>query len=231
MVTACMIVIFTEVFSLSKSIAQMPYDSEKDKKIIVIDPGHGGHDKGTVGNSGLMEKDITLTISKLISNEMKDRFTVILTRTDDYSIDLSERTAFANHHKANLFVSIHTNGSYILKKNGITISYFEKQTKNENLEKLTIGKQNINSPTQWEDIQDNQTSKSREFAQAMTKYLPGTISILKAPVYVLSGAGMPSILIEIGYLTNPSDENKLNNIKYLNTISQNICSGIENFLK
>ncbi len=93
------------------------------RNIIIIDPGHGGHDNGIKGTHGFYEKSIALTISRLISKELKNDFSVILTRTDDYFLDLSQRVAKANNNSGDLFISIHTGGSFNKKSKGINIFY------------------------------------------------------------------------------------------------------------
>ena len=95
-------------------------------KTIILDPGHGGHDCGVKGTGGMLEKDITLSLCRYLVKELTDTYghTVILTRSNDINPDIFQRTATANHHHGDLFISIHASGSFYHQANGIDISPF-----------------------------------------------------------------------------------------------------------
>jgi len=96
------------------------------KITIVIDPGHGGYDIGARGPDGTFEKNVTMEFARVLALELEKTYKVILTRTDDYWVDIPERTAMANHVNADMFVSIHTGGSFLHQASGISLYYYEK---------------------------------------------------------------------------------------------------------
>ena len=199
-------------------------------RTVVIDPGHGGSDTGVKGPGGTAEKDVTLRLARLIENRLKDRYRVVLTRTDDYVMGRTDRTGHANNVKADLFVSIHAAGSYSPATRGLLIYYYTKPE--------------VKAPEQvpdtdaaaipWRQIQNPHILAGSILAQRVwnrTRLLtdphPGTVQ--SAPVAVLAGADMPAILIETGYLTNPKQEKNLNDNKYLFRLATTISQGIDDF--
>ena len=98
------------------------------KKTIAIDPGHGGYDKGARGPDGTFEKTVTMELARVLALELEKTYNVILTRTDDYWIDILKRTAMANHLNADMFISIHTGGSFLHQASGISLYYYEKSS-------------------------------------------------------------------------------------------------------
>jgi len=207
---------------------------------IVIDPGHGGGDYGNSGPARLVEKDITLAVAKLIVKERKGTYRVVLTRTGDYGLSLFERTAAANHQRADLFISLHAGGSTSKQKAGCTIYYFKPASPGEALSSshLPDPESLQDTPTLWSNCQAVHISKSRAAAEAIasrfSKPFISTGSPLKTtiqgyPLIVLSGADMPALLMEIGYLTNPGEEKNLSTNEYLSEIANRICQGIDEF--
>jgi len=205
---------------------------DREKRIIVVDPGHGGHDKGSRGSSGINESTVTLNLARMIQAELENRYKVILTRTDDYWIDVTGRTNMANHLKADLFISLHVGGSFLHQVGGMTLFYF-KPAGTEKTEKPI---QNETAPSQWENIQ-KQYSESGKFLALLVKNClleQGKnleSEIQGAPVKVLEGADMPAILIELGYLTNPAEEKALceGDVRWI--LAKGIARGIDDFFK
>ncbi len=206
---------------------------EEQKRTIVIDPGHGGHDKGARGPEGTLEKTVALSLARLIATELENKYRVVLTRSDDYRLTIPSRTSTANHLEADLFISLHTGGSFLHKANGITIFYF-KEISGPTLTLDTARARplkNGNTQTPWNNIQSKHKATGKVLARLIQKCLNEQIKskVQGAPLMVLEGADMPAILIEIGYLTNPAEEKKLNNTSILSDFARGICNGIDNF--
>ena len=224
------------MFGTAEVNAKKP--SYDNKKIIVLDPGHGGRDKGAQGMNGIYEKTVSLKLAHIIEKELEDKYSVFLTRTDDYQLDISGRIDAANHLKADLFISIHSGGSFLHKASGIYIYYYNKisepTTISGNITLKTI--QNNNIRLQWHDIQNRHKIKSHILSESVKKRINEHIGIAKcnvmsAQVLVLSGVDMPAIFIETGYLSNPAEEKELNNAKVLSDFAKGISKGIEDFFK
>ncbi len=215
---------------------------------IVIDPGHGGHDTGTIGPTGLMEKDVVLDVGlrlkKLI--EEKTDAEVIMTRTDDTFIPLEERTAIANEKGADLFISIHANASRDRRARGIE-TYFlnftsnpealevaarENATTQESVHQLQDLIKKIALTEKIEESQDFATHVQREVYKRLRKSTGAgkNRGVKKAPFVVLIGANMPSILAEISFLTNPHDERLLKKPAHRERIAEALYQGVEQYV-
>jgi len=215
---------------------------------IVIDPGHGGHDTGTIGPTGLMEKDVVLDVGlrlrKLI--EEKTDAEVIMTRSDDTFIPLEERTAIANEKGADLFISIHANASRDRRARGIE-TYFlnftsnpealevaarENATTQESVHQLQDLIKKIALTEKIEESQDFATHVQREVYARLLKTAGAgkNRGVKKAPFVVLIGANMPSILAEISFLTNPSDERLLKKPAHRERIAEALYRGVEHYV-
>jgi N-acetylmuramoyl-L-alanine amidase len=195
---------------------------------VVIDAGHGGHDQGTAGSNGLLEKDLVLDVAlrlgKLVEEKMGSE--VVFTRSDDTFVPLEERTAIANRKKADLFISIHANSSPVPRVAGIETYYLNFTTAPDALDVAT--RENASSDKSVYELQDlvqtiakhDKVEESRSLAldvqSALQSYeiknnpLAKDRGIRKAPFVVLIGAQMPSILAEIGFLSNTRDQALLN---------------------
>lgn len=193
--------------------------NQQDKRVIVLDPGHGGYDKGAQGAAGTFEKKITLTLAQLIVNELENEFELILTRTDDYGLDIASRINIAHHLKANLFISLHTGGSFLHQTSGIDIFYFEKMSQSATACAETL--HSTNSRFLAELIQ-------KRFYDGKKK---SKVQVRGAPLLVLEGADMPAILIEVGYLTHPIEEKKLADKEYLADLAKKISQGVIDFFQ
>ena len=210
-------------------------------KIIVIDPGHGGYDKGAEGSDGTFEKNVTMEFARVLALELEKTYKVILTRTDDYWVDILGRTAMANHAKADMFISIHTGGSFLHQAGGISLYYYEESStpalmlETESMEES----KSSNLKELWSNIQDRHQRNSKVLTERILNSLKEKVGenvehsaeIQGVPLMVLEGADMPAILIEIGYITNPKEEKSLNDIIELTFLAQKIKKGIDDFFE
>jgi len=209
---------------------------------IVIDPGHGGKDPGAMA-FGLKEKDIVLKISKKISKILKEtyRYEVVLTRTKDVYIPLEERTAIANTHKSDLFISIHINAHSDQTKGGIE-TYFLNLATDANAMRVAA-LENATSTHNIGELQDilatlmknskiDESTRLARFVQTNLvsnfghSYKPRDLGVKQAPFYVLIGAEMPAILAEISFITNPDEAKLLQNEQYLDKLASQLAAGI-----
>lgn len=208
---------------------------ESFKSIIVIDPGHGGQEFGAKGPDGTLEKTVTLELARLIASELEPEFKVVLTRTDDYQVDLDNRTSLANHLKADIFISIHTGAGFAHSTTGTSIYFYQNFSKPDSGQEQSPSPsgQTRNEPIFWKNVQNSHLSKSRALARTINDRLKHITSIQSriegSPLAVLQGAAMPAILIEAGYLTNPAEEKNLHDNRFLMDFAEQIRRGIEDF--
>ena len=215
---------------------------------IVIDPGHGGHDTGTIGPEGLEEKEVVLNVAlrlrKLIEQRMGSK--VVMTRSDDTFIPLEERTAIANQRSADLFISIHANASRDPSARGIEVYYLnftsdpnslevaarENATSQESVHQLQSLIKKIALSEKIEESSDfaRQVDNSLASAETRNGITPPDRGLKKAPFVVLIGANMPSILAEISFLTNPRDERLLHQPQYRQQIAEGLYRGISRYV-
>jgi N-acetylmuramoyl-L-alanine amidase len=217
---------------------------------IVIDAGHGGHDTGTIGPTGLMEKDICLDVALRLGKIIHQRLPgaeVIFTRSDDTFIPLEERTRVANESKADLFISIHANSSHDHAARGIETYYLNLKGSPDAME--VASRENATAQESIHDLEDivkkiarsEKIDESREFAADIQESLAKRIQKLnktvkdrgvrKAPFVVLVGADMPSILTEISFLSNPADERLLKNPEHRQRVAEGLYQGVANYLQ
>jgi N-acetylmuramoyl-L-alanine amidase len=214
---------------------------------IVIDAGHGGHDTGTIGPNGLLEKDVVLDVAKRLGRLLESRLgaEVIYTRQDDTFIPLETRTAIANRERADLFISIHANSSRDSDARGVETYYLNFTSSPEALE--VAGRENAVSEKSIYELQDlvkkialkEKIEESREFAGDVQDSLYGGLSLKnagirnrgtkKAPFIVLIGANMPSILAEISFVSNPTDERKLESSEHRQRIAESLYRGVSKY--
>ncbi|HET6180532.1 MAG TPA: N-acetylmuramoyl-L-alanine amidase [Candidatus Sulfotelmatobacter sp.] len=215
---------------------------------IVIDPGHGGHDTGTIGPNGLEEKDLVLEVGRRLGKLLETRLgaEVVYTRKDDTFIPLETRTAVANQQRADLFVSIHANSSHDPAARGVETYYLNFTSSPEALE--VAARENAVSEKSIYELQDlvkkialkEKIEESREFAGDVQESLhsglaaksPGIRNrgVKKAPFIVLIGANMPSILAEISFVSNPADEHRLQTTDYRQKIAESLYRGIAKYV-
>jgi N-acetylmuramoyl-L-alanine amidase len=213
---------------------------------VVLDPGHGGHDVGTHGPSGLYEKDLVLDISQRLATLLQDRLgsEVLLTRNDDSFVSLEGRTKIANDFKADLFLSIHANSSPVKSVTGVETYYLNFTTSRTALE--VAARENATAESSIFDLKDvleqialkDKIDESREFATRLQTSLytltKGSAAsrnrgVKKAPFVVLIGAQMPSVLAEIGFLTNAKDEALMRKDEQRQKIAEALYKGIASY--
>ena len=215
---------------------------------IVIDPGHGGHDTGTIGPKGLQEKDLVLDVSHRLGKLLTTRLgaEVVYTRSDDTFIPLETRTAIANQEGADLFVSVHANSSRDPDARGVETYYLNFTSSPDALE--VAARENAVSEKSIHELQDlvkkialkEKIEESQEFASDVESSLHSGLAaknpglrdrgVKKAPFIVLIGANMPSILAEISFVSNPGDERKLRTPEYRQRIAESLYRGIAKYV-
>jgi N-acetylmuramoyl-L-alanine amidase len=207
------------------------------KAMVVLDPGHGGKDAGAHGPDGVFEKEVTLTLARMVADELKDDYEVVLTRSDDYRLDIADRTSAANHLKADLFISLHAGGSFRRSVSGTCVFYYQRLSEPDpaadapSLNTLAGG----DAPIAWNHIQSRYLTTSKKLAEIMQFQLVNITQeaesgICGAPLLVLKGADMPAILIEVGYLTNPNEGRALAGRDYPSLLAGAISNGIREYL-
>jgi N-acetylmuramoyl-L-alanine amidase len=228
---------------------QIPKGAAKGKLLIVVDPGHGGNDPGAVGN-GLKEKDINLAIGLKMENALKSKgFDVKMTRRTDVYLKLQERTNIANEANANMFVSIHVNSLppgknsegfeiYLMApstdKDALALAKIENR---EYMEEKSVADRRTELVLKilGDMQQNNKINESTVAAEVLFKSgnkweLPMK-RVAQAPFFVLRGAGMPSVLLETGFITNTREAKLLAHPGYQQRIADAIADGVYNYLK
>jgi N-acetylmuramoyl-L-alanine amidase len=217
---------------------------------IVIDAGHGGHDTGTIGPTGLMEKDLCLDVAVRLGKIVQQRLPgadVVYTRSDDTFVPLEERTRIANEAKADLFISIHANSSHDHGARGVETYYLNLKGSPDAME--VAARENATSQESVHDLEDlvkkiarsEKIDESREFAADIQESLAKRIQktnktvkdrgVRKAPFVVLIGADMPSILTEISFLSNPADEQLLKKPEHRQKVAEGLYQGVASYLQ
>ena len=217
---------------------------------VVIDAGHGGHDTGTIGPHGLMEKDLCLDVALRLGKLIQERLPgaeVIYTRRDDTFIPLEERTAIANQVKADLFISIHANSSHDSDARGVETYYLNFASSQDALD--VAARENALSQSGLHDLQDmikkiarnEKVEESKELADDIQGSLLKRLQqvsrserdrgVKRAPFVVLIGANMPSILSEISFLSNPADEKMLKKPEQRQRIAEGLYHGMSDYLE
>lgn len=217
---------------------------------VVIDPGHGGKDPGAIGRKGTREKTITLQIAKRLRDLLQQRLhaKVLLTRSKDVFRNLDDRVAFAKDKKADLFLSIHVNSHPKQSIRGIEIYHFGKESDPRALAVAARenGMKLGDDAPPWHYILaekrlDHEIEESRNFAETARSKLILTLQkhytvkdhgVKKAPFYVLrfTSTSMPSILAEVGFLSNPSEETRLRNEQFQKTLAEGMYQGIQAYV-
>jgi N-acetylmuramoyl-L-alanine amidase len=221
---------------------------------VVIDPGHGGKDPGARGR-GLVEKDVVLNVSKLLASRLRqDGIEVFLTRRDDRFLSLEQRTAIANSQDADLFISVHANASSNTALRGVEV-YYLNNTDNRGTLRLAAMENNLHwdphDPKLAGEIPDlsyilsdlRQTYKVEESKQ-LAEQLQGAVvnrlgsewdsiedlGVKEGPFYVLVGAYMPCVLVEVSFLTNSIEGRRLASAKYQRALADGMYEGVRRYL-
>ena len=216
---------------------------------IVIDPGHGGFDTGTIGPNGLEEKTICLDVARLLGKLIERRLPgteVIYTRDSDVFVPLEQRTRIANEKKADLFISIHANSSPDHAARGVEAYYLNFTTSPHALSVATRENSLAQEPVhQLQNLLqkislNDKIDESREFAADVDHSLVRELRVAhvvthdrgvkKAPFVVLIGAHMPSILVEVSFLSNPTDDHLLGRPSYRQRIALGLFDGVRRYI-
>ena len=219
-------------------------------RLVVLDAGHGGHDSGAMGPSGVMEKDVVLDVTRRVARLVEGGLgvKVVLSRDSDVFVPLRERTNFANKQGADLFVSIHANAHPQAVSEGVE-TYFLSSEASDNAARQVAATENnvvqLESPASrrqgdilksilWDLAQSEFQEESSFMAETVQDSMSKSLNLVsrgvkQAGFYVLGGAAMPAILIEIGFLTNRKEEKKLATPEYREALARAIYAGLAEY--
>lgn len=238
------------VIDFGKSEERNPFFRER--KIVVIDPGHGGDDPGAIGPRGLREKDVTLDMAKRLKKILEETYNleVYLTRDSDRFISLKDRTLFANRKKADLFVSIHANASPRKNTRG-TETYLLNWTNNSEALRVAARENRISVEKMKESRselgmiltsleRESKRDESLKLAHFIQNSLISRLSrsysritdlgVKQALFYVLVGAEMPSVLVEVAFISNPREERLLRSRTFRQRSAEAMAKGIYRYI-
>jgi N-acetylmuramoyl-L-alanine amidase len=220
----------------------------KGLSVVVIDPGHGGRSIGAQGSTGTLEKELVLRVAEKLKNLIEEGLgiKVVLTRTADYYVGLKERTAIANNNGANLFLSVHANATFRRDINGFETYYLNLKSTDRDARKYAAmenkalgvkGDENDSALLEailWDMAQTEYLQESGELAAMVQKSLVKNLrgkdrGVRQAPLAVLMGARMPAALVEIGYISNPEQEVKLNRDSHQGQIAKALYRAVESY--
>ena len=244
---------FTSNFEDQKMIKTVDLSNEKEKwefKTIIIDAGHGGKDPGAVGYRGTKEKDIALDVAKRLEKKISRNMNVkvIMTRDEDVFLRLSERTKIANDNKGSLFISIHTNAAEDRRASGFE-TFLIGLNKNEYAAKVAARENAVlelegsaKKDLSGEDLiqatmaQASFAAYSETFADLVQKEIKKRVQskdrgVKQAGFVVLARASMPNVLVELGFISNPSEEKKLRSPQYRDQLATAIYRAVEQYQK
>jgi N-acetylmuramoyl-L-alanine amidase len=236
-----------EFYRGTPAATPVPASRPSGPETVVIDPGHGGHDPGATGARGLQEKELTLDVANRLAAILQAEHGVkaILTRSRDTFLTLRERTAFANRQRADLFVSIHVNAARGATASG-TETYFLSSEATDNAARAAAAFENrvieIESGPRtatrdvlrsilWDLTQSEFQQASSRLAEQLQDSLERALrlpnrGVKQAPFYVLGGAAMPAVLVEIGFISNPQEEERLTDEGYRDRIARALSAGV-----
>ena len=215
-------------------------------RTVVLDPGHGGEELGTQGLKGTLEKEITLSVARRLRTLIESRLglKVFLTREDDRTLSLDDRSAFANNHQADVFLSIHANSAVRPALKGAEVYYLTVERADEEARKRA-DEQATTLPTLgggsraidlilWETAQARYLEQSAALAGFIEQSLRNRVemsprAVQQAPFRVLVGANMPAALVEIGYLSNADQETQLATGSYQDQVAQALLDALIKF--
>jgi N-acetylmuramoyl-L-alanine amidase len=219
-------------------------------RLIVLDAGHGGHDPGATGPSGVMEKEVVLDVTKRVARLVEEDLgiKVALTRSSDVFVPLRERTNFANKRRADLFVSIHANAHPRAVSEGVEVYFLSSEASDKDARQVAAvenGVIQLESPAArqkgdvlksilWDLAQSEFQQESSFMAETVLDSMTMSLRLVprgvkQAGFYVLGGAAMPAILVEIGFLTNRKEERKLATAEYREAVARAISTGLTEY--
>ena len=236
----------TETF---KDIIPKEKEIVQNAKVIVLDAGHGGHDPGAIGPHGTKEKDINLAIVLQLEKVFrKDKnYKVILTRNDDTFIPLVERANIANKNKADLFISVHCNANLNRNASGFEVYFLSEHASDseaistETLENSVVAledksdeKKTVLQNMLWSMVVNEYINESSELSSFIAAESSGRLKIpnrgvKQANFYVLRGTQMPSVLVETAYISNYTEESKLNTGNFQKSAADSIYEGVKKY--
>ena len=210
---------------------------------VVIDPGHGGNDIGSVGPEGYTEKELVLDVGMRLKQLLESGLgaDVVMTRNDDSFVPLENRTALANQQESDLFISIHANSSRVRSVRGVETFFLNFSSSREELE--TASRENAASERSVHELQDlvkkimlrDKVEESRELAQHIQRAMAARKGagidrgVKQAPFVVLIGANAPSVLAEIGFISNPQEERAIKNPQNRQAIAESLFEGVRSY--
>ncbi len=211
-------------------------------KTIVIDPGHGGKDPGAVGQAR-QEKQIVLSLSKTLRDLLVAKgYNVRLTRETDVFLPLRKRTQFATNQKADLFISIHTNASTARSASGIETYYLALAS--DESARITAMRENAGAEYNMKELdglvgrilKESKSTESRRLAELIQARLTSgkqvkNRGVKHAPFVVLIGTKVPAVLVEVGFISNPTEGKRLTTKAYQHQLATAIAEGIEQYIK
>lgn len=223
-------------------------------KTIVVDPGHGGSENGARGPGGLLEKDATLALAKVLRDTLVKRgYKVILTRETDTTLLLDERASIANAAKADLFLSLHANASRSASAHGTEVYYLSLDASDRAAAALADSENRQQEPAPTPDAETNAalrdldlilwdlaqnqhlgaSARLAEIIQADFNRLLGvaTRGVKQAPFRVLIGVNAPAVLVEVAFITNPEEEKKLASEEFRNEVAETLAGSLETYYK
>ncbi len=220
------------------------------KKVIVLDAGHGGRDPGAIGVSGTKEKNITLAMAKELSSKLNatGKYKVVLTRDRDKSLRLRDRVRLARKAEGDLFISLHADSNRSRKTRGLSVYTLSERASdkeaaqlaaNENkadiIAGLDLGEQTREVADILIDLAQRETmNRSAEFASYMVKEMKKNVKLLRnthrfAGFAVLKAPDIPSVLLEMGYLSNKTEEKLLKTKAYRAKLARSAVESIDNY--
>ena len=216
-------------------------------RTIVIDPGHGGKDMGAAGPGGLMEKDITLAVARKLSAALQSKINarVVLTRDDDSLVSLDQRTAIANQYHADLFLSVHMNAAVVKGAKG-SETYFLSLEASDEVARRAAETENASTAASkaspsvdlklilWDLAQQEYLQESSRFALDIQEEMNRATGVQnrgvkQAPFKVLVGATMPAALVEVGFITNPAEEDKLKSDNFQDMMVEALVRAVQRY--
>jgi N-acetylmuramoyl-L-alanine amidase len=213
---------------------------------VVVDPGHGGRDPGAIASSGLREKDVTLRLARFVKRELERRaFEVFLTRDGDQTLELEERTAFAEGMGGDLFLSLHANAAPRRALRGVETYYLDRNHSRHTIRVAAL--ENGIAPSELDSLQRTMaslriselSSHSARLAEAVQSQIVSgmrrrhggveDLGVKKGPFFVLFLAHSPSVLVEVGFLSNREESRRLADASYLESLGTQIAEGVARY--
>lgn len=217
-------------------------------RTIVLDPGHGGEETGAISEGGLVEKDLTMWFANALARRLEQRLPVrvLLTRDADFDVPLDSRTAFANQQKADLFISLHLNSWFGRGAHGAETYFLSRSATDERAaESAARENQAVRATANgdpelglelilWDLAQSHHLAESQRFANLVQEELNDSLGLVdrgvkQAPFRVLVGASMPSVVVELGFLSNPAEASKLQDPAYRGELVSALVRAIVRF--